>query len=159
MTRLTYAKMLSADDVDISYITKYYENPKVSHFLSIGDNYFSYVTGTENVHFYKVYSNETLVGVVHLEKQRTSLFLSVLVFPEFQKLGFGTKIIDDVKKDVFGLDYKIIEVSVDVLIRSFDCDTADIVLPVCQSFGIQLVNIILCEAILFLFKNMSINIV
>ena len=113
MTRLTYAKMLSADDVDISYITKYYENPKVSHFLSIGDNYFSYVTGTENVHFYKVYSNETLVGVVHLEKQKTSLFLSVLVFPEFQKMGFGTRIIDDVKKDVFGLDYDRIEVSVD----------------------------------------------
>lgn len=39
--------------------------------------------------------------------------MSILIFPEFQRKGFGTKIIEDVKNDVFGLGYEKIEISVD----------------------------------------------
>ena len=39
--------------------------------------------------------------------------MDILVFPEFQRMGFGTKIIKDIQDDVFELEYEKIEVSID----------------------------------------------
>ncbi|MBQ8002272.1 MAG: GNAT family N-acetyltransferase, partial [Clostridia bacterium] len=50
---------------------------------------------------------------IHLEKQGTVLFMDILVFPEFQRTGLGTKIIKDIQNDIFGLDYERIEISID----------------------------------------------
>lgn len=39
--------------------------------------------------------------------------MDILIFPEFQKSGLGTKVINDIKKDIFNLSFKKIEVSID----------------------------------------------
>ena len=80
---------------------------------SIGDNYFHYVANTENVYFYKIYKNEKLIGTIHLEKHENLLYMDILIFPEFQKMGFATKVIKDIQKDIFKLNYKKIEISID----------------------------------------------
>ena len=113
MKDLKYIRILSEDDHDIPKLTKMHKLPDISRFLSIGDNYFHYVTNTENVYFYKAYEEDTPVGSVHLEKNGGLLYMSILIFPEFQRKGFGTKIIEDVKNDVFGLGYEKIEISID----------------------------------------------
>ena len=113
MRSLTYKKMIFDNDADIPELVEIYQAAEIARYLSVGDNYFHSVTNTENVHFYKVYKNGELIGTTHLEKQGTILFMDVLVFPKFQRAGLGTKIVKDIKDDVFELGYKIIEISID----------------------------------------------
>ena len=113
MRNLTYKRMLLENDTDIPKLITIHQLPKIKRYLSISDNYFHYVTNTENVHFYKVYENNKLIGSTHIEKQGTVLFMDILVFPEFQRMGLGTKIVKDIQNDILGLDYEKIEISID----------------------------------------------
>ena len=110
---LTYKRVLLENDADIPQLTNIYHTPEIAQFISIGDNYFRYVTNNDNVHFYKVYENNTLIGATHLEKQENVLFMDIMVFPEFQRMGLGTIILEDILHDVFGLEYDRIEISID----------------------------------------------
>lgn len=113
MYNLTYEKMISESDADIPQLTEMYQMPEVSQYISIGENYFHYVTSASNVYFYKVHANDKLVGAIHIEKLETVLYMAILVFPQFQKRGIGTRIIEDIKNDICGLGYEKIEISVD----------------------------------------------
>ena len=113
MINLTYRRMVLENDTDIPRLTTIYHSPTIARYLSISDNYFHYVTNNENVYFYKVYENGRLIGSTHLEKQENVLFMDILVFPEFQRMGLGTRIVKDIQNDVLGLDYVRIEISID----------------------------------------------
>lgn len=113
MRNLTYKRMLLENDTDIPQLITIHKMPEIKRYLSISDNYFHYVTDTENVHFYKVYENNKLIGSTHIEKQGTVLYMDILVFPEFQRMGLGTKIVKDIQNDILGLDYEKIEISID----------------------------------------------
>ena len=39
--------------------------------------------------------------------------MGILVFPEFQRMGYATKMVKDIKQDILGLSYKKIEISID----------------------------------------------
>lgn len=110
---LTYVRVISKDDSDIPQLIRTYKNPCVSRFISISDNYFHYVTNSENVFFYKVYESEKLIGAVHLEKNENLLYMDILIFPEFQRMGFATRVINDIQNDIFGHSYDRIEISID----------------------------------------------
>lgn len=112
-TELTYSRILSEDDSDISHLLEVYQHPAISRFLSISNNYFHYVTNTENVYFYKVYASEKLIGTIHLEKCEDLLYMDILIFPEYQRMGFATSVVTDVKNDAFGLKFKRIEIAID----------------------------------------------
>lgn len=101
--------MVSDKDQDIPLLAEVYKMPEIARYLSIEDNFFHYVTNTENVYFYKVYLYDDLVAAIQLEKQGRTLYMAILVFPEYQRRGVATRILKDVK-DGFGLDK--IEVSV-----------------------------------------------
>ena len=64
------------------------------------------------MYFYKVYDNEKMIGALHLEKAEETLYLSIVIFPEFQNKGNGSKIIEEVKNNVLGLQYSKIEVAI-----------------------------------------------
>ena len=113
MSNLIYTRLTQTNDEDIAQISTVYDLPEIAQYIAIGEQYFCYVTGNENVYFYKIFSDDNLMGTVHLEKQEDTLYLSVVVFPQYQNAGYGTKILADVQKDAFGLGYKIIEVSID----------------------------------------------
>ena len=113
MNELTYIRILSEEDADIPGLLRIYHQPRIARFISIGDNYFQYVTGTENVYFYKVYDSENLIGAIHLEKCKDTLYMDILILPEFQKKGFATRVIRDIQNDIFALGYKRIEISID----------------------------------------------
>ncbi len=113
MNDLAYMRILSEDDVDIPQLLKIYQLPSISQFLSISDNYFHYVTNTESVYFYKVYEKEKLIGTIHLEKDEKLLYMDILIFPEFQRMGFATRVIKDIQNDIFGQNYDRIEISID----------------------------------------------
>ena len=114
MSHLIYNRMLCENDVDIPQLISYFQMPKISQYYSIDSkNYFPYVTNAANVYFYKVYDKTELIGIIHLEKQESTLFMSIVVFPQFQRTGMGTKIVEDLQSDVLGLNYDCIEVSID----------------------------------------------
>ena len=113
MSSLTYKKMIFENDVDVPQLVEIYHTPEIAQYLNISDNYFHYVTNNENVHFYKVYKNGEMIGTTHLEQQGTVLFMDVLVFPKFQRVGLGTQIIQDIQDDIFELGYENIEISID----------------------------------------------
>ena len=79
MNELTYIRILSEEDADIPGLLRIYHQPRIARFISIGDNYFQYVTGTENVYFYKVYDSENLIGAIHLEKCKDTLYMDILI--------------------------------------------------------------------------------
>lgn len=114
MNHLTYSQMISENDPDIPSLLSVFRKPEIACFYSVDrETYFSYVTHTANVYFYKVYRGGGLVGVIHLEKQDATLFLSILVLPEYQRAGVGTRILKDVLDDGLGLDFRKVEVFID----------------------------------------------
>ncbi len=113
MNELTYTRILTEDDSNIPHLLQIYQQPNVSQFISISDSYFHYVTNTPNVYFYKVYEKEKLIGAIHLEKNENLLYMDILIFPDFQKMGFATRVIKDIQNDIFGLNYDRIEISID----------------------------------------------
>ncbi|MBR2877195.1 MAG: GNAT family N-acetyltransferase [Clostridia bacterium] len=110
---IKYTRILSERDNDIRNLISIFKLPDVSRYYCIDyDNYFSYVTDNPDVYFYKVYDNEKMIGALHLEKAEETLYLSIVVFPEFQNKGNGSKIIEEVKNNVLGLQYSKIEVAI-----------------------------------------------
>ena len=71
------------------------------------------LTNTTNVYFYKVHNNGVLIGTIHLEKHENLLYMDIIIFPKFQRKGFATKVIKDIQNDIFKLDYKKIQISID----------------------------------------------
>ena len=113
MHHLTYKRIFAEDDIDIPQLTAMHQIPEVAQYICIGDNYFHYVTNSKNVFYYKVYENDVLIGSIHLEKQETVLYMDILVFPNFQRVGLGTQILKDIQNDIFQLRYERIEISID----------------------------------------------
>lgn len=113
MYNLIYDKIININDEHIPLIKEIHDKLEVSKYINISDNYFNYVTTTEKVYFYKVFNKDVIIGTIHLEIYSEKLYMYILVFPEFQRLGYGTKILSDLKSKVLGLEYKAIEVAVD----------------------------------------------
>jgi len=113
MSKLTYQRMLDENDSDIHRIKAVYQLRDVAQYISIGDNYFRYVTSTENVYYFKVYEGGKLIGTAHFEKRGSVLSVAILVFCEYQRLGFGTRIVKDIQDGVLGIEYDNIEISID----------------------------------------------
>jgi len=113
MSDLTYERLLNENDPAVPCLKKIFELPEISKYISIGENYFRYVTDTPDVYFYKIYDHDRLIGSIHLEKQGETLFMDILVFPEFQGVGVGKTVLKDIQTDIFQLDYKKIEIAID----------------------------------------------
>ena len=113
MDDLTYKQLIDENDIEITKLATIYQLPEVSQYISISDNYFCYVANTNNVFFYKVYYKDSLIGAIHLEIHMELLYMDILIFPQFQRKGFATRVIEDIQRDIFKLDYKRIEISID----------------------------------------------
>lgn len=111
---MTYRLLKKTDDEDIPLILSVYKQPLISQFISIdAENYWKYITSTDNVYFYKIYKNDILVATIHLELVDRVLYMSVVVFPEHQKQGIATTILKDIQAGKLELDIDKIQVSID----------------------------------------------
>lgn len=111
---MIYRLIKEFSDEDIFSVLSNYRQPSVSQFISIDeDTYLKYVTGTDNVYFYTIYVNDVLAATVHLELADKVLYMSIVVFPEYQNQGVATTILKDIQSGKFALDFTKIQVSVD----------------------------------------------
>jgi len=81
---------LVQNDSEISIAKKMHGEPTISRYISISDNYFDYVTNTENVVYYKIRFHNEFIGGIHSEIAGAVLYLSICIKPEYRKKGFAT---------------------------------------------------------------------
>ena len=111
---MNYQRITGTDDPDIPYLTAILHLPEISRFLSIDDDrYWNYVTSSENVWYYKAYDGGSLVGAVHLETDQKTLYMDIMVMPDYQRRGMGTKILGDILGGKFPISFDTVEVSID----------------------------------------------
>ena len=111
---MTYRLLKKFDDEDIPTILSVYKQPSISRFISIDEeNYWKYITSTDNGYFYKIYKDDILLATIHLESYNRVLYMSVVVFPEHQKQEIATTILKDIQAGKLELDFDKIQVSID----------------------------------------------
>lgn len=111
---MTYERITNEVDKDIPYLNTILEMPQISRYISVDkENFWHYVTVTENVFYYKVVDAGALVGAVQIELSGEVLYMDIMVIPEFQRRGIGTSIIRDIQNDVLPLPFARIEISID----------------------------------------------
>lgn len=112
--KLDYVRMTTKYDKDVPYLLSVYQLPEVSRFISIDENnYFTYVSESPNVYFYKIYLGEVLVAAMHIECFNKTLYMDIVVIPQYQHKGIGTQIIKDIQSDVLPIRFDRIEISID----------------------------------------------
>lgn len=111
---MLYRRLTDQNDADIPYLLSVYRSSDVSRYISIDEeNYWRYVTTSENVRFYEIYKDGCPVATLHCELQDRVLYMSVAVIPEHRKKGIGTEILSDVQHGHLQLDFDRIQVSID----------------------------------------------
>ena len=111
---MTYERITSEVDKDIPYLNTILEMPQISRYISVDkENFWRYVTETENVFYYKVVDDGALVGAIQLELSGDVLYMDIMVIPEYQRRGIGTSIIRDIQNGALPLSFERIEISID----------------------------------------------
>lgn len=110
---MTYTLLTSLKDTDIPLLLEIHSLPEIKCFIDINTKkYFKYVTKSNNVFYYKIFDEDTLVGSIHCELSGKTMYISLLIFPEYQNKGYGTKTLREVINGSFLLDFETIEVSI-----------------------------------------------
>ena len=93
MHELIFRRLTSAGDPDVPAIRDMLSGQR---FVSIdADSYFTYVTGTDGVYFYKIYTEGRLCAVLHAENPGRSLSVMITVVPGMRRQGIGKQVISD----------------------------------------------------------------
>ena len=65
---MIYRRIDSQNDPDISYLDEILNLPEISRFINVDkNNYWTFVTNTENVFYFKVFENNVLVAATQPE--------------------------------------------------------------------------------------------
>lgn len=93
MPELIFRRLTSAGDPDVPEIRDMLTGER---FISIdSDSYFTYVTGTAGVYFYKIYSCGRLCAVLHAESSGKSLSVMIAVMPDLRRRGIGRAAVNE----------------------------------------------------------------
>lgn len=111
---MIYRRIDSQNDPDISYLDEILNLPEFSRFINVDkNNYWTYVTNTENVFYFEVFENDVLVAATHCEISNRTLYMDIMVIPTYQRKGVATTILNDIQSGTLLLDFDKIEVSID----------------------------------------------
>lgn len=111
---MQYIRMEHARDEAIPHLLSVYRLPDVSRFIHIKEEtYWDYVTSGDHIFYFKVYRDETLVAAIHCERSEDTLFLDIVVFPQYQRQGIGSEILRDIQENRVLSGFARIEVSID----------------------------------------------
>ena len=111
---MIYKRIDNVNDPDIPDLIEILKLPEISRFISIDENnYWDYITETENVYYFKVLENGNLVAAVHCEIFNGTLYMDIMVIPSHQRKGLATIILKDIQSGKLALDFHKIEVAID----------------------------------------------
>lgn len=110
---MTYTLLDSLKDPDIPHLLEIHTLPEIQRFIDINEKkYFKFVIENKNVFYYKIFDKDTLIGSIHCELAGKTMYLSLLIFPEYQNKGYGTKTLEDIINKTIPLDFEVIEVAI-----------------------------------------------
>ena len=111
---MNYIQLKDIRDADIPDLSSLYRMPEISRFIHIDEeHYWEYVAGSENVFYYKVYRDELLVAAIHCELSDGTLYMDIAVFPDYQRQGIGSQILQDIQDGLVLDGFRRIEVSIE----------------------------------------------
>lgn len=111
---MNYQRMMNENDKDIPYLTSVFKLPEISRYISIDEqNYWRYVTSSDNVYFFKIYDDESLVATTHCEVVDRVLYMDVMVIPKYQRKGIATIVLGDIQSGNLISGFDRIEVAID----------------------------------------------
>ena len=99
-------------DPDLDELNRIHQEPSVSRFVSISDKYFSYITETASVCYYKIITNGILLGGIHREIHSKTMYLSICVDEKNRRLGIAEKSLKKIIS-IIPSAVKTIEVSIE----------------------------------------------
>lgn len=76
-------------DPDADIVKRMHSEPTISKFISISDDYFAYITSSDNATYYKIKFCNALIGGIHSEIVGTVLYLSICIQPQYREKGFA----------------------------------------------------------------------
>ena len=77
---MKYQRMMNENDISIPYLASVFKLLEISSYISIDEqNYWKYVTTSENMYFFKIYKNDVLVGTTHLEVVDRVLYMDIMM--------------------------------------------------------------------------------
>ena len=103
---------LKCDDSDLDALIGIHQEPSVSRFISISDNYFNYVTETEGVCYYKIITDGILTGGIHSEINDKTMYLSICIDEKYRRLGIAEKALKKIIS-VMPCDVETIEANIE----------------------------------------------
>ena len=74
-------------DRDLTELIRIHSEPSAAKYISISDDYFTYVVNTKDVVYYKILVDDKAVGGIHCEHSGSTLYLSICVDEEHRRLG------------------------------------------------------------------------
>lgn len=111
---MNYQRMMNENDKDTPYLTSVFKLPEISRYISIDEqNYWRYVTSSDNVYFFKIYDDESLVATTHCEVVDRVLYMDIMVIPEQQGKGIATTVLKDIQLGNLVSGFDRIEVAID----------------------------------------------
>ena len=87
-------ELLIRNDRHIDDEKTIYKIPEISRYIDISDNFFDYVTNTENVYLLKILKGETLIGNIHFEIYDDIMYIAIMVIPKYQRKGIAKNAVE-----------------------------------------------------------------
>lgn len=80
---------LVQNDSETRIVKKMHDDPTISKYISVSDNFFDYVTHSNDVSYLKIKIRNKLIGGIQSEIAGSVLYLSICIQPEYRKKGFA----------------------------------------------------------------------
>lgn len=100
-------------DTDITGLDRCHHLKEIEKYFKVSDNFFNYVLQNKDVFYYKIKTNENLVGAVQIERNALTIFLAIWIKPEFQHKGIATRVLKDIIDEKFDITYNKIIVAIE----------------------------------------------
>lgn len=111
---MIYQRITHTDDPDIPSLAAAMRLPEIARFIHIDEqNFWNYVTSSENVFYYKVYDHGCLSAALHAEISDGTLYPALMVLPQYQRQGIAAAILRDLQTGSLPLEFSQIEATVD----------------------------------------------
>jgi len=95
---------LNQDNHKLIYLIN--QDESINKFIHLSDNYTNYVLNSENVIYKFLFYKNRIVGSLHIETYETTASFSIGILSKYQRQGFATKVIEDLKRNYFHVDVK-----------------------------------------------------
>ena len=103
---------LTATDEDIKELQRIHSTPTVKKWITVSEDYFTYVTSSDAVIYYKIFSDDALCGGLQCETDGDTAYLCICIDEPYRKRGIAEAALRQLP-DILPRSIKRTEASID----------------------------------------------